>query len=224
MGTSDALAAANTADVTGLIAGTTYKAYMIVEDAAGNKSGVETIAFATTDGKIALTSSVTMLESGKTYTIADEEQLNHLGDLVNGGQTGADSTFVLNADLIFGYWQDTDNDNVVDDGEIYNAESGGTTYSAMNYTMIGDALGNVFSGTFDGRGHTVSGMYNNNADPSSFYSTLIACVNGGTVRNVGVKESYIQGGISVSALVGDCIGGTVENCYTDSSVSGSVLL
>jgi hypothetical protein len=46
-GTSSALAAANTANATGLSANTGYKAYVVVRDAANNLSAVSTIAFTT---------------------------------------------------------------------------------------------------------------------------------------------------------------------------------
>jgi hypothetical protein len=47
-GTDSATAAAMTASLTGLTASTSYKAYVIVKDAAGNKSTVSTIEFSTT--------------------------------------------------------------------------------------------------------------------------------------------------------------------------------
>ncbi len=47
-GTSSALAAANTANIDGLVASTGYKAYVVVEDAAGNTSGVESADIAAT--------------------------------------------------------------------------------------------------------------------------------------------------------------------------------
>jgi len=46
-GTSSALAAANTANATGLSPNTAYKAYVVVKDAATNSSAVSTIAFTT---------------------------------------------------------------------------------------------------------------------------------------------------------------------------------
>ncbi len=223
-GTGAAALGSNSVDMTGLIAGTDYRVYVITEDAAGNLSEVKAASFTTADNEIALNASVTTLEAGKTYTIGSAEQLNYLAGLVDGGQTGAGSTFVLTSDIRFGYWQDKDADGVADYGEIYNAESGGDAYTATNYDMIGyidDPTYTFYSfgGTFDGRGHTVSGLYNNTSDPTIWYSALFACVDGGTVRNVGVKESYIQGGISVAAVVGDCYRGTVENCWTEESVS-----
>jgi len=48
-GTNPALKAANTASITGLTAGTSYKTYLIVEDAAGNASSVSTSNLATVE-------------------------------------------------------------------------------------------------------------------------------------------------------------------------------
>ena len=148
----------NNVDVSGLIAGTDYIAYLILEDAAGNRSAMLTVTMTTADEVIPLDESVTTLKSGVTYTIADADQFNRLGYLVQSGQSGAGSTFVLTEDIVFGYWQDTNTNNAVDNGEIYNALSGGTAFSNLNYTVIGKEF-KYFSGTFDGRGHTVSGMY-----------------------------------------------------------------
>jgi|GEM_PF-2442639 len=217
-GTASAIAAANTVDAFGLIAGETYNAYVIVEDVAGNISTVSSTNFTTTADKIELTTEVTTLSSGITYTISNTEELTQLANLVNAGQTGEGATFVLTDNIVFGYWQDKDSDTIMDDGEICDIASG-ATYTTTNYTMIGDASGNVFSGTFDGKGYTVKGLYNSTPDNTASYSALFASVTNGTIRNVDISESYILGGSSVAALAGDCIGSTVENCWIESSVS-----
>ncbi|NCB52651.1 MAG: leucine-rich repeat domain-containing protein, partial [Clostridia bacterium] len=215
-----ASAGSNTVDVGGVIAETDYTAYLILEDSAGNRSDIKTVGLATKDTVIPLDDSVTTLQSGVTYTINSADQLNRLGYLVQNGKSGEDSTFVLTEDIVFGYWQDKDSDGVVDDGEICNAESGGTAYTAVNYTVIGKKLFG-FAGTFDGRGHTVSGLYTSeeNTVANLALSALFGYVNGGIVRNVGVKNSYIRGYKNPGGVVGVLESGTVENCRTDESVT-----
>jgi hypothetical protein len=72
-GTSSATASANTATVTGLTAGTSYKAYVVVKDSSGNVSLVSTITFTTVVAAPAFTLSAasatrTYLTSGTAFT------------------------------------------------------------------------------------------------------------------------------------------------------------
>ncbi len=74
-----------------------------------------------------------------------------------------------------------------------------------------------FSGIFDGQGFTVSGynMSNNTAGNAMF-----GCLLGGTVKNLFLGASKIEGGSYTGALVGKNHGGTVINCGTDSFAGG----
>ena len=80
---------------------------------------------------------------------------------------------------------------------------------------------NNFSGTFDGEGHTVSGIYlTTSANFQGFFGVLTA---NATVKNLGILNSYFK-------TTGDYIGGlagringanvTVSNCYVDAVVEG----
>ncbi len=57
-----------------------------------------------------------------------------------------------------------------------------------------------FNGSFDGRGHTISGLYINR--PEERYVGLFGVVTNGTVKNVGVLDVDITGDREVGALVG----------------------
>ncbi|MBV5267926.1 MAG: hypothetical protein JZU67_05375, partial [Burkholderiaceae bacterium] len=63
-----ALAAANTSNVTGLIAGTAYKAYVIVKDTADNSSTVSTITLTTTVPTPTTPDLLTASDSGTSST------------------------------------------------------------------------------------------------------------------------------------------------------------
>ena len=216
-GTGAAISGANSANVTGLSATTDYRAYVVIADAAGNLSAVATVAFSTTIEKIPLTNKVTSFESGKTYTIADTFQLWRLSDLVFGGKPGTGATFELLNDITFGYWQDINGNGVVDEDEIYNAPSGGTAYTETNYSTIGYG-GYHFSGTFDGKGHTISGLYYNKNTTST--KGLFTTVDGGTVRNLRIANSYICTDSYTGGIAGILQNGSVvENCCVDSSVT-----
>ena len=75
-----------------------------------------------------------------------------------------------------------------------------------------------YTGTFDGQGYTISGLYFN--DPFASYVGLFGCIGAnGKISNVGVLDSYFQ----FSALGGGVCGvnyGTVRDCKNTGSVRG----
>ena len=75
-----------------------------------------------------------------------------------------------------------------------------------------------YTGTFDGQGYTISGLYFNN--PTSSYVGLFGSIGAnGKISNVGVLDSYFQ----FSALGGGVCGvnhGTVRDCKNTGSVRG----
>ena len=75
-----------------------------------------------------------------------------------------------------------------------------------------------YTGTFDGQGHTISGLYFNN--PTSSYVGLFGSIGAnGKISNVGVLDSYFQ----FSELGGGVCGvnyGTVRDCKNTGSVRG----
>ncbi len=83
---------------------------------------------------------------------------------------------------------------------------------------IGSAI-RPFRGSFDGQGHTISGLYINNdsQDNSGFFG--VASVDA-VIKNVGVVDSYISGNENVGAICGKSEG-TIANCYSTSIVSGA---
>ena len=76
-----------------------------------------------------------------------------------------------------------------------------------------------FSGTFDGRGHTISGLYFN--DENVDYVGLFR-INKGTIKNVGVIASYFHGKNRVGAVCGQNYYGTVTNCFSSSTINGYI--
>lgn len=92
--------------------------------------------------------------------------------------------------------------------------------NSKEWTPIGQpASGYVteaFSGTFDGQGHTISGLYINTS--SAFYG-LFYCVYGGTVKDVNVIGDVATTGNTAGGIVGKLQGGTIENCSFDGSVT-----
>ena len=92
-----------------------------------------------------------------------------------------------------------------------------------------------FEGTLDGDGHSVIGLYavNGNSDEEEYdaaedwKSGLIPELNGGTVKNLHIRNSYAATGVgdnTTGILVGKIVSGTVEGCSVENSyVAGDKL-
>lgn len=114
-------------------------------------------------------------------------------------------------------------------GKIYklikNIDLGGKFDSDGNplegnnpWTPIGSGE-KPFSGTFDGTGHIITGMY---IDSSTINTGLFSVVSGGTIKNLGIEDSYVKSnekntGTFVGYLIYD---GIVQNCYNSGTVVG----
>ena len=79
---------------------------------------------------------------------------------------------------------------------------------------------NPYTGTFDGKGFTISGLYVNDGDADC--AGLFGSVNGATIKNVGVVGSYIKGKDYVGALAGKFYGdgSSMSGVYNTGVVSG----
>ena len=88
----------------------------------------------------------------------------------------------------------------------------------VSWTPIGNSFSNSYSGTFNGNGKTISGLYIN--DSTADYQGLFGYVgSSGTV-----KDLTVSGNVSGSNSVGGVVGlnsGNVENCYNTGTVTGT---
>ena len=141
------------------------------------------------------------------YGISSAEELYGFAAKVNGGSTSING--VLTADIVV-------NDSVLNAAGSLNGD--GSNFTA--WTPIGTES-HKYAGTFDGNGHTVSGLYFNNTSTS--YVGLFGYVTGGTISNVGVVDSYIRAKQYVGAVVGELYNGTstINNCFNEATVSAN---
>lgn len=138
------------------------------------------------------------------YQISTADQLKLFRDIVNGsnGQTqnrGAYAVLTANIDLNNEPW--TPIGNYTEGNQIY------------------------YEGTFDGGGHTVSGL---NVTGKFRYVSLFGAVKGGTIKNLtvagNVSHNYYSTGLDchVGGIVGGALdAATIENCSNNCSVTGS---
>ena len=141
-------------------------------------------------------------QDGDFYLISTADELRLFASMVNGGQTSINGR--LTADILL---------NGTEGWENWNESTEGLN----SWTPIGNNS-QPFTGTLDGDGHSVSGIYINSGTD---YQGLVGFLgSGGTLQNVGVKTSYIKGGYSVGGLCGRN-NGTVTNCYNTGTVTGT---
>ena len=139
------------------------------------------------------------------YTIGNSVELYNLAEYVNGG--GIAINVVLVNDI-------TVNNGVLDEYGNLNGDLDDNDFT--EWTPIG-TTDHYFSGTFDGNGHTVSGLY--------FYNTsiehvgLIGDCRGATIKNVGVIDSYLHGYFDVGGILGYSDGSSsITNCFNSSTI------
>jgi hypothetical protein len=77
-----------------------------------------------------------------------------------------------------------------------------------------------FKGTFDGQGYAVSGLYIHSGT-EGFYQGLFGCLEGATIRNLGITASCIKAYEYVGAVAGFISSGSViSGCYNNGVVTG----
>ncbi|MDR3787842.1 fimbrillin family protein [Alistipes sp.] len=133
------------------------------------------------------------IESNGSYTVTSADGLMNVAKLVNGGKTDINITLDKNIDL-----------------------------TGKDWTPIGTDYDNSYKGTFDGGGHTITGLTFTTNDE---YAGLFGWLNrAGTVKNVVMEGIQITCNHR-SGYVGGVAGfswGTIENCSVSGSVSGTV--
>ena len=103
------------------------------------------------------------------------------------------------------------------------ATGGKYNYSGKGWEPFGATTSTEFTGTFDGNGHTISGM--SMVGQINVYSVLF-WKNAGTIKNLSVKGSINGNGSASPNNVGEgmIVGvntGTITNCRVDASVISS---
>ena len=134
------------------------------------------------------------IEGNGSYTVTSADGLINVAELVNGGKTDINITLDKNIDL-----------------------------TGKDWTPIGTDYDNSYKGTFDGGGHTITGLTFTTNDE---YAGLFGWLNrAGTVKNVVMEGVQITSHQIYGGSIGGVVGsgwGTIENCSVSGSVSGTV--
>ena len=132
------------------------------------------------------------IESDGSYTVTSADGLMNIAKLVNGGKSDINITLDTDIDL-----------------------------TGKDWTPIGTDYDNSYKGTFDGGGHTITGLTFTTNDE---YAGLFGWLNrAGTVKNVVMEGIQITSN-HMFGNTGGVAGfswGTIENCSVSGSVSGT---
>ena len=139
------------------------------------------------------------------YTISTPEELALLASDVNGGTDYNGDFFKLTNDI---------------DLTAYLSSGGAGYNSGAGWMPIGTDS-NQFNGTFDGNGHTISGL--TITRPTTYYVGLFGYLGAsGTIQNLGVNIG--SGGVTGLDYVGGLVGmniGSISNSYAAGTVTGA---
>ena len=132
------------------------------------------------------------IESNGSYTVYNADGLMNVAELVNGGKTDINITLDKNIDL-----------------------------TGKGWTPIGTSFDNSYKGTFDGGGHTITGLTVTTND--QFVGLF------GYLNRAGMVKNVVMEGIQITSnhmfgCTGGVVGyswGTIENCSVSGSVSGT---
>ncbi len=91
-----------------------------------------------------------------------------------------------------------------------------TANSSTGFKPIGSINPNLFTGSYDGQGFTISNLYINR--PTEDKVGLFRWVHGATISNVGLIDVNITGKGFTGSVAGDFRVGTMTNCYATGSV------
>ena len=133
-----------------------------------------------------------IIEDDGSYTVTSADGLMNVAELVNGGKTDINITLDKNIDL-----------------------------TGKGWTPIGTSFDNSYKGTFDGGGHTITGLTVTTND--QFVGLF------GYLNRAGMVKNVVMEGIQITSnhmfgCTGGVVGyswGTIENCSVSGSVSGT---
>ena len=135
-----------------------------------------------------------IIEDDGSYTVTSADGLMNIAELVNGGKSNINITLDTDIDL-----------------------------TGKDWTPIGTDYDNSYKGTFDGGGHTITGLTFTTNDE---FAGLFGWLNrAGTVKNVVMEGVQITSNQIYGGSIGGVAGyswGTIENCSVSGSVSATV--
>ncbi len=157
------------------------------------------------------------------YEIQTAQGLRAFAALVNGDAEPADLFAIGVGFAAFGTSHPDINGKLLENIDLSSVcgATVGTGNTPLSWIPIGDRSRDdklMYRGTFDGDGKTVSNLYiNDNKD----YQALFGCLNGSTIKNLGITNgSSVTGKDYVGGVAGCANSSTLTACYNTASVTG----
>ena len=185
-----------------------------------------------TTGKYDIDANGEITDSDEAYEIGNAGQLYWFAGLVNGTLTdGTAQNLKANAVLTADITVNEDlltSINTDKDGNVTNGTSF-RIWLPMGKINANNGQQMVYAGIFDGKGHSISGLYANLYDAPvedseyAFNKKSFAGLFGldaGVTRNLGIMDSYMRGEYNIGGICGSAEGGTIQNCYSAATVCG----
>jgi len=179
-----------------------------VEPAAQQQSA-ETVSYYTGDANAIATAKAAFLNGSKTKIDTADE---FVGFAQASHETNfAGKTITLEADLVF------------NKGNALDWKTTAPT-DYPNWVEVGVSGGTKFAGTFNGKGHVLSGIYFNNPNENpttDFDGVFEALDTGASILNLGVVNSFFKftkqyNGVILGRAQGNNV--TVQGCYSNAIV------
>jgi len=145
-------------------------------------------------------------ESESEFHISTLEELYGMVRLSIQGVTFKDQVVYLDNDIAI---------NVVETGTIDTWKAGNEPTNI--WIPIGSEE-NMFMGTFDGKGHTISGLY---LKTGVRYVGFFGCAKDATIRNLRLEDSYLESTRTGSASIGSIAGyasGKISHVYSNATI------
>lgn len=184
-----------------------------------------------TTGKYDIDANGEITDSDEAYEIGNAGQLYWFAGLVNGTLTDGTAqnlkaNAVLTADIIVNKDLLT-SINTDKDGNVTNGTSF-RIWLPMGKINADNGQRMLYAGIFDGKEHSISGLYANLYDApveDSDYTSNKNCAglfgfHAGVTRNLGIMDSYIRGESCVAGICAYNDAGTIQNCYSTATVCG----
>ena len=160
------------------------------------------------------------------YEIGTADQLKTFRDIVNGanGQTQNPAACAkLTNDIVL-------NDGTFDENGNYTPGPSGKaveTWTPIAYSGLFDENTTLYyTGTFDGQGHTIRGLYVSVGSASSIEDQvclgLFSTAKNAVIRNVTVTGYVFGFAGNLGGIVGYLSGGTIENCANHCTVKSTL--
>lgn len=149
------------------------------------------------------------------YQIGNAEELVVFRDIVNGAngrKLNSDACAVLTADIVL-------NDGTFDENGRYTRGESGmwlSEWTPMGQYERTSTAPEGYGGTFDGQGHTITGLYVSTNAENTYASGLFAQLTGSAVVQNVTVTGYIYvhgvGGGNVGGIAGEANGAAIRNC------------